>query len=234
MSAWRRHLFHTSTSTKMTWKLRLAVLALAITVPVATRGFWSAPLGRSLVCREEAEPSDLILVENFDPDYLVFERAAALQAAGLAPRTLVPVKASRSAGKPNHVSQGIAEVMALQARLGTWEVLPIRETEPITLNAATQLRDHLVAQGARSLILVTGGFRSRRSALAYGSVLGPAGIRVHCVPVFGPKTPATWTETWHGVQEVLEQQVKLQYYRFYVLPMLVRGRHVSRSQGTYS
>ena len=33
---------------------------------------------------EEMRPSDAILVENFDPHYLVFERTAALHKTGLA------------------------------------------------------------------------------------------------------------------------------------------------------
>jgi hypothetical protein len=215
--AWRQHLFCTRTATRATWKLRLAVVALVVFVAAATHGVWTARLGQSLVCPEEVAPSDLILVENFDPNYLVFERAAALQAAGLAPKALVPVQALDTGG-PNLVSKGIAEVMARYARLGVWEALPIREVEPITLNAAAQLRDHLIRERVGSVILVTPGFRSRRSALAYRAVLGPAGIQVHCVPVFGLKTPESWNKTWHGVQEVAEGFVKLQYYRFYVLP----------------
>ena len=225
--AWRRHLFYTRTSTRTTWKLRLAVLALVVLVAAATRGVWTAQLGRSLVCTEEVAPSDLIIVENFDPHYLVFERAAALQAAGLAAKALVPVKASRNPGVPNSVSKGIAEVMARQARLATWEVLPIQETEPVTLNAAAQLREYLTRERVRSVIVVTEGFRSRRSTLAYQTVLGPAGIQVRCVPVFGTNTPGTWTQSWHGVQEVVEQLGKLQYYRFYVVPVLVRDRHAA-------
>ena len=232
--AWRRHLFYTRTSTRATWKLRLAVLAVVVLASAATRGVWTAQLGRSLVCEEDAAPSDLLLVENFDPDYLVFERAAALQAAGLAPRALVPVQASSDPGVPNPVSKGIAEVMARQARLHVWEVLPIRETEPITLNAAGQLRDHLVREHVQSLVLVTRAFRSRRSALAYRAVLDPAGIQVRCAPVFGLKKPETWIETWHGVQGVVEEQVKLQYYRFYVLPVLARGSHGARAVGSGS
>jgi len=217
--AWRRHLFYTRTSTRATWKLRLAVLAFVVLAAAATRGVWTAQVGRSLVCPEDAAPSDLLLLENFDPEYLVFERAAALQAAGLAPKALVPVKESKDSGVADSVSAGIAEVMARQARLATWGVFPIREFEPITLNAAGQLRDHLVGERVRSVILVTPAFRSRRSALTYRAVLGPAGIRVHCVPVFGLTTPESWTETWHGIQEVAEAFVKLQYYRFYVLPV---------------
>ena len=72
--------------------------------------------GQSLVCPEEIAPSDIILVENFDPDHLVFERAAVLQRAGVASRVFVPVPASRDPARPNLVSQGIAEVMARVTR----------------------------------------------------------------------------------------------------------------------
>jgi hypothetical protein len=215
---WKQHFFYTRTATRTTWKLRLAVVAVVVLVAVATRDRWTAWLGQSLVCPEEVAPSDLILVENYDPDYVVFERAAALQAAGLATRALVPVQQSRDPGAPNLVSQGIAEVMARYARLSPWDALPIREVEPITLNAGAQLRDYLVRERVRSLILVTPGFRSQRSALAYRAVLGPAGIRVHCVPVFNRVTPTTWTESWHGIQGVTEALVKLAYYRLYVIP----------------
>src|SRR5262245_44634769 len=199
--AWRQHLLCTRTSTRATWKLRLAVLAVLVLVAAGTRNFWTVQLARSLVCREEVVPSDVILVENFDPDYLVFERAAKLQVTGIAPKALIPVLESKNPGVPNPVSKGIAEVMVRQARIHDWEVLPIREVEPITLNAAVQLREHLVREGVRSLLVVTEGFRSRRSTMAYAAVLGPAGIEVHCVPVFGPKTPETWTRSWHGIQE---------------------------------
>ena len=40
-----------------------------------TRGWWTVAIARSLVCDANGAPSDAILVENFDPDYLVFERA---------------------------------------------------------------------------------------------------------------------------------------------------------------
>jgi hypothetical protein len=27
-----------------------------------------------------------------------------------------------------------------------------------------------------------------------------------------------WTGSWHGIEDVIEQLIKLQYYRLYVLP----------------
>jgi hypothetical protein len=182
-----------------------------------TREFWMLQIGQSLVCTEEISPSDVILVENFDPDYLVFERAAALYKAGFAARVLVPTQASRDPTRANLVAQGIAELMAHVAQLQQPTILPIRLLEPISLNAAYQIRDFLMQEHLRSVIVVTPGFRSKRSSLVYRAVLEPAGIKVGCVPVFGQKTPQNWTETWHGIQEVTEQFLKLQFYRFYVL-----------------
>jgi len=76
-----------------------------------------------------------------------------------------------------------------------------------------------VKNGIKSVILVSPGFRSRRSFLVHQAVLGEAGITVGCVPVFSEAAnPQTWARTWHGLQTVGEQFAKLQYYRFYILP----------------
>jgi hypothetical protein len=220
MREWRRHFFYTKASIKTTWKLRVAAFVIVILAGVLIRGIFVSYVGRSLVCAENLAPSDAILVENLDPNYLVFERAAALERAGVAPRTLVPVEASRDPEVANPVSKGVAEVMARQARLKDWEIVVTRGAEPITLNAAVQIRNHLAGDHVKSLIVVTSGFRSRRSSLVYRAVLGDVGTQIHCVPVFGQTTPERWADTWHGVQQVAEEFVKLQYYRFYVLPFL--------------
>jgi hypothetical protein len=223
MVAWRRHFFYTKESVHTTWKLRLAVALAVLVAAVLTRGFWVSQIGRSLVCADEPAPSDMILIENFDPNYLLFEQAAALEQAGIAPRALVPVESSSDPGVANPVSRGIAEVMARQARLRTWQILPVHHIEPISLNAALEIRDHLARDPVKSLLLVTPGFRSRRSSLVLRATLQALGTEVRCVPVFGLTTPEDWTETWHGIKEVLEEFFKLQYYRFGVLPFRRAG-----------
>jgi hypothetical protein len=60
--------------------------------------------------------------------------------------------------------------------------------------------------------------RSHRSALLYDATLGRAGIAVRYEPVEGTRSVTTWTRSWHGIQEVAEQWLKLEYYRLYVLP----------------
>src|SRR5437870_134352 len=143
MGKWRRHFFYTKASVKTTWKLRVATLVFVILTGVLTRGLWVAQIGRSLVCADDLVPSDVILVENLTSNYLLFERAAALEKVGLAARTLVHVQASSDPEVANPLSRGFAELMARQARLEDWEIIVIREAEPITLNAAAQIRDRL-------------------------------------------------------------------------------------------
>ena len=216
-SNWQRHFFYKKESIKTTWKLRLGIFILVILIGSATRGFWAGRIGRSLVCTEEIGQSDIILVENFNPSFLAFERASELRRAQISLRILVPVQTSHDGQGANIVSQGIAELMCRVARIPDPEIIPIREIEPISLNAAYQIRDFLTKEHLRSVIVVTDGFRSKRSSLIYQAVLAPAGITVSCIAVFVGAAPENWSQTWHGIEEVTEQFLKLQFYRFYVL-----------------
>ena len=85
-SQWQRYFFYRKESLRTTWKLRLSVLLFGILIVSLTRGFWTVKIAQTLVCKEQSPHSDALLLENFDPDYLVFERAAALQKAGIAAR----------------------------------------------------------------------------------------------------------------------------------------------------
>jgi hypothetical protein len=222
MPGWRRHFFYTTRSVKTTWKLRIGVLLVLILTGALTRGFLIAHIARSLVCEEALAPSDIIIVENFDPNYLVFKRAAELQRAGFASRALVPVGASGDPKIADPVSRGIAEVMAHQARLNAWDMIPVRAAEPISLNTARFIRDRVAEEHVRSVIVVAPAFRSRRSSLIYQTLLRDTGTHMYCAPVYGQLDPTRWTEKWHGIQEVTEESLKLQYYRLYVMPVLAR------------
>jgi hypothetical protein len=219
--SWTTHFIYKKVSIKTTWKLRLGIAVCLALLAGVTRSFWIPGVGKSLVC-SEPEPYqigrvDAILVDDLDPNYLLFERAASLHAAGLGSTVLVTLDAPSF--DESSVATGVVEVMARVARLTDLETIPFQESEPISLNAAYQVRESLTKRHIHSVVVVTPGFRSRRSSLVYGAVLGRAGIKAYCVPVFGMHTPETWAKSWHGIQEIVEQFVKLQYYRFYVLPV---------------
>jgi len=218
---WRPRFVRRRECLKTTWTCRLTIVTVVVLIVSLTRGLWIPGLAHSLICTEEVGRSDAIIVENFDPKYSLFERAAELEHAGLSSTVLIPTEASRDdphvAGA---VPSGVTEFMARFAHIQNVHIVPTQDTEPISLNAAYQIRSALTKDHLRSVIVVAPGFRSRRSWLVYRSVLGSAGIRVYCVPVLGEHSPENWTATWHGIQEVIEQFIKLQYYRFYVLPLL--------------
>ena len=215
---WTRHIFYRSERIRTTWKFRVAVVITLALAAWLTSGRLSLVLANSLICDANVAPSDAILVENFDPTYLAFETAARLRNDGIASRVLVPVTRTGDNAEVSRVLLEMAELMANIAHLGSIEVIPIREVEPISLNAALDILRFLQREGIRSVTVVSPLFRSRRSMLVYDSTLGSAGITVRCEPVRDGRDVITWTHSWHGVQNVLEQWVKLQYYRLYVLP----------------
>jgi hypothetical protein len=179
-----------------------------------TRGIWVSTVGWSLVHQGKIGKSQAILIENLDINYLLFEQAGELQRKGYGDRVIIPVQCSGiDETKPMPVSKEIAEVMIRAAQIRDLEIIPVKQNEPITYKIAVQVEKMIVREKIKSIILVSPGFRSRRDHLIYDKVLSPKGIKVYCVPVFGSRTPENWIHTWHGIQEILMQWGKLQYYR---------------------
>jgi hypothetical protein len=222
--AWSEYFIRRVERTRTTWLLRLIVLTAMASLLWMTSAWWTAAVGRSLVCESIPQRSDAILVDNFDPEYRLFERARELRGAGLAPRVLVPIPVDPDTQTSSEVARRVAEVMASVSHLGTIEIVPIRQVEPITLNAARDIGRFLRQHRLHSIIVVTPLFRSRRAALIYRAVLGADGVTLSCTPGASTRDIHTWPASWHGIQNVLEQWLKLQYYRLWVLPFGV-GDH---------
>jgi len=214
---WTRHFVHRTTQTRTTWKLRVGSVVLVLAVVWLTSSWWTVAIARSLVCEANSAPSDVILVENFDPDYRTFEHATRLRKAGLASRVLVPAARDPDTLDVEMVDRATVEMFARLSRLGEFEVIPVEHVEPISLNTARDVLRFIQKERIRSVLVVSPLFRSRRSALVYEATLGRAGITVRCEPV-RPRDLAWWTNSWHGVEDIAEQWLKLQYYRLYVLP----------------
>jgi hypothetical protein len=202
-----------------TWAARLVLVVVALSLIVSTRNIWSEPLALNLVCDSDKAEADVVVVENLDSDYLLFEETADLITQGKARFALVLVQANgKNPNEPEVVPHGIAEVMIRVAHLKNAEIFPIDQKEPITLNAALQVASSIKDRGnITSAILVTPGFRSKRTHLIFRSVLNEQGVAVSCVPVWGNSRPDNWTTTWHGIQGVCLQYLKLFYYRLFVL-----------------
>jgi hypothetical protein len=217
-SRWQSLVFTRTESLRTTWTFRFLFVTLVAILLAATRSSWERAIGSSLVCRQDMAPSDALLLDNLDPDYLVFERATGLYHANVARRAFVPMPAKSVAEPrtPNTISAGLADLMARVAHLPAFEVIPVVETEPITLNVARQVRARLLQEGVKTVTVVSPSLRSQRTMMIYSKAFAPE-IAVRCVAVFGLTKAENWTRQWHGLQQVGLQFLKLQYYRFWVL-----------------
>lgn len=213
----RNLFFYRGTAWKTTWKFRILLLLLILACFFLLKGPLQERLAESLVCQVSFTGVDAVIIENFDPNYLLFEAVSTLKREGLDAAVYVPVSNNRDRTAPNRVSREIVEAMARVSRLGQHELIQVDEVEPIRLNAALQVRDRLREEGIKSILIVSPAFCSRRSFLVYQSVFASTGVKVTCLPVFGERNPSNWTDSWHGIQEVFLEFGKLWYYRLAVL-----------------
>ena len=140
---WLNQFFYRKEVWKTTWKFKFVLIVLLAGCLFLTKGFIEKELAESLVFRDPIEASDVAVVENFDPNYLLFEETAKLVKGGKIDKIYVPVKYNRLQTGPNGVSQGVVEVMSRIARIKEYELILINESEPIRFNAALQVRDYL-------------------------------------------------------------------------------------------
>jgi hypothetical protein len=213
---WKSWVLTKKQVTVTTWRFRLLVLAAVTAVLYFSYPRGLIAIGNLLLHEEPLKPAELILLENFNPEYAVFEEARKLVGAGYASRVLIPVRCDDGTGQPDPIEEGIVKVMIQAAGMRQFEILPLRHTEPVSLNAARQILAFLERRGIRSVLVVSPGFRSARSYLVYDRVLTPRGIRVECVAAGGPPVNAWW-RTFHGIQDTALELIKLLYYRFWVL-----------------
>ncbi len=211
---WLRWAVYRTTVYKTTWKLRFVLAALLFLLLAVTRGWWIPAIGRGLVSEAGSCKPDAILVDNLVSDYSLFEKAGELRKPGDPRMVLVPVRSSDTdPDKPDPLAREIAEAMIRQARLQPCQLLPFRGVEPFTLNVALQVGRFIKSRpDIHSIMVVTEAFRSRRTLLVYGRVLGKLGVSGCTYPVWGARQPETWAATWHGRQDVLLQYLKLVYY----------------------
>jgi hypothetical protein len=81
-----------------------------------------------------------------------------------------------------------------------------------TLDEARRDAELLAARGARSVLLVTDAFHSRRAWLLFRAALGRKGITVRSVPVPDTYDLAHWWAHPVTARRVIEEYTKLLYY----------------------
>jgi hypothetical protein len=216
---WTRYVVTRKEVVKTTWAFKAALIVALVIVAYLTEPIWARAVAESLVCRQAGhlERADAILIDDFESDYQLFARARLFQEAGLSSTVIAPVNVFAD-GSVSTVSEAMVDVLAGLAQVKHVRTVPVGGVEPFSLNAAFHIKRFVEENGIKSVMVVSPAFRSERSMMIYRAVLEPAGVSAHCAPVFGRRTQDNWTETWHGIQDVALQFVKLQYYRWYVLP----------------
>jgi uncharacterized SAM-binding protein YcdF (DUF218 family) len=210
---------------KTTWRFRLLLVVLLLIVTAASGRFVLTTAGAALVQRDALQPADAILVDvTISPSLSAMRQAAQLEHGGYAPKVLftryVPTDRLERAGL--QVPRDFDAVIRVYAEdaglpLATVETIPIEVQDPVTLNTARQVAAYCQARGIRSLILVEALFHSRRSALTYARFLTPLGIRLMSQPIESGLQVSNWWRTKDGWLSVVEESVKLAYYRAFVL-----------------
>jgi hypothetical protein len=228
---WARYFVTRKEVVKTTWTFKAALIVAVVVVAYLTQPFWADSIAESLVCEnpERLARADAILIDYLDPDLSVFGRASQLQAVGLSSNVIAPVDVDPSTGSISTVADAVIDVQARQARIDNLRKVPASDVEPYSLNTAFHIRRFAKENGIASVILVTPAFRSKRSMMIYAAVLSPAGVSIQCAPVFR-RSVRGWTQTWHGIQDVGLQFMKLQYYRWYVLPFRLNERVISETR----
>ena len=87
---------------------------------------------------------------------------------------------------------------------------PIRN--PVTLTEARVVMDHLSREKVKSAILVSPGFHTRRSCLAYRFAGTPFQIEVFPDACFTEYEPDQWWKDYAGIRDFATETGKLAYY----------------------
>jgi hypothetical protein len=213
---WKHHLFRKKEIWKTTWRFRVAICCVLALILVPTHRLWLGWIGRNLTHQDQPASADLIVIEYYSPNYMLFDKARSLMENGGGKAVIIPMEV-RDGAEPSPVSNDIIDVLTFNTRLENSIKVPVEHREPITLNVARQVAVKLQEQKARSVTIVSPTFRSQRSYLVYRSVLEPLGIRVQCVHPVESRGPDNWWRSLHGIQDVTLEATKLIYYHIFVL-----------------
>jgi len=185
-----------------------------------------APILRGLaewwVVSDPLDRADAIVILTGRLDVRPFA-AAALYQRGMAPQVLFsraapgPIDALRLRLLPQQTERPVRYLVSLLSRLGVPDEAMVELGQDVssTYDEARALGDWARSSGARSLIIPTDEFTTRRIRWIFQRQLGPMGVRVMVQPVEPPEYKVDeWWRSTNGLLEFQNEVIKYVYYRF--------------------
>lgn len=189
-------------------------------VPLAAWPFAAWVAARALIVDCELERADAVVVLAGSSTYRERARhAAGIYARGRAPLVILTDDGQRSGWSaekqtnPLFHERAAEELLKSGVPAGRIRVLPGVVTS--THDEALRVREFAEREGARSLLVVTAAYQSRRARWTMERVLGASGVRVGVdAPPPGEESPpaSTWWLRGLGWKLVPGEYVKLAYY----------------------
>jgi len=197
-----------------------------VLVSIAVAWMARAPILRGLaewwVVSDPLDRADAIVILTGRLDVRPFA-AAALYQRGMAPQVLFsraapgPIDALRLRLLPQQTERPVRYLVSLLSRLGVPDEAMVELGQDVssTYDEARALGDWARSSGARSLIIPTDEFTTRRIRWIFQRQLGPMGVRVMVQPVEPPEYKVDeWWRSTNGLLEFQNEVIKYVYYRF--------------------
>lgn len=173
-------------------------------------------VGIFLVVRDQLSPSDIIFVLNGDPNTRPFE-AARLWRAGFSPRVVIARAAdsalSRAGVVPNTTDLCISALEHSDVPPSYISQITSARGVTSTFDEARLLRDFVIENGIRRVIVVTSTFHTRRARWIISKELRGTPASLLMWPVGDPKyDEGNWWREEDGLIAVQNEYLKLLYY----------------------
>ena len=202
------------------WGARRIVTALLVVLLAWGILAWVA--ARALIVNAELGSADAIVVLSGSSTYIErTHKAAELYRQGRAPLVLLTNDDTRGGWSsalqrnPYFVERATEELIKQGVAADRIRVVP--RVVSSTHDEALVLKEYAVAQGLRSLLVVTSGYHSRRALRTLRQAFAGTGTTIGLEPApvgFQTPTPAFWWLRVEGWRSVAGEYAKLVYYWF--------------------
>jgi uncharacterized SAM-binding protein YcdF (DUF218 family) len=177
---------------------------------------------KALIVKSELPKAEALVVLSGSGNYIERTRTAAgLFTAGLAPKIILTNDNERggwsSAEERNPLFEELEFAELVRAGVPAGKIESLTETVTSTYDEAVLVREHALAQGIRSIIVVTSAYHSRRALWTWRRVFQDSGIEIglSAAPT-GEQSPNPFSWWLHprGWAMVAGEYPKLIYYWF--------------------